>query len=227
MKYLLLILISFSAFSVCLTNQTGLKLGCEYISSVEASQWCYKKYGIGYVPYRTTETCSLEVESKYLNGYFEPSKINVTPVWNKEYRKSVEFSCSGDLSYLCHRMCEGESSCSIAEGVCKDCVGTTIDLTNLFKNIGLTITSTEKVQGLGLVNIVTSNNFVTFTSKSIYNIITSYDSKGMKRQFSSLCSDGTEYPVVFASVYSKTRELISFNYVACNDGIYELSSIHY
>ncbi|MCT4642677.1 MAG: hypothetical protein N4A33_10325 [Bacteriovoracaceae bacterium] len=233
MKYiLLLVLVTSSSFAVCLKLDVGIKFRCKPIIDSQAYKWCDKKFGQGYLPYKTTKKCSKEVQYQFLN-YKPQAQIEVEPVkkepdffveayWTKNYSKEVVVRCSDDKNLLCDVLCEDENLCILEEGMAKNFVGTSISLMNFLNNVGKSILSSGRANEGDVVRLLQSGNFVTLTSQTVYNLITKVNSKKLQRQFRSLCDDGTQYPLVLAEVFEKTRDVVGYSYVVCKSGVYEL-----
>jgi hypothetical protein len=230
----LFLFLSFSTYGVCLKPEVAEMFSCKQVSSqLEASQkWCDDKFGEGFQAYRTTRTCSRKLQREYLNYtpvVAEPV-VPVAPIiplivetnWTLEYKKEVKVSCAEEETSFCVSLCNNETECLLEEGMCKDCVGTSIHMTDFFRGIGNNIVPLNSLLTDHLLRRLESGDFVTFTSKTIYNLLTALDSKKIKRQFRALCTDETEYPVVFAKVSPLRREIINIDLVLCNNGLFQI-----
>lgn len=155
------------------------------------------------------------------NSYAE---FNFSTKWVDYNTKVLKLTCSGEDTYRCDYICQDEFSCEIEEGICRNCVGNDLFITNFFKNVGHLIQSKDyELAQHQVYKPFMFDDFVTLTSDSIYNIITDYDSKKMKKQFMKLCPKGTKNsPVVFLSV-DEFRIPVSISFVSCDSQFYEIT----
>jgi len=155
------------------------------------------------------------VFSSYSYAYKIESK------WSSDYTKSTIVTCSEE-EYFCMDLCSEPLECIQPEGYCKDCASTGIFSTNIFKYIGLSIVNSNvRVIDSTVEELIRSKEFITLSSKSIFNHLTRFNSKALQRQFISLCED-TEYPHIIISVTKISRTPINAKYVSCNNGLFEL-----
>lgn len=146
--------------------------------------------------------------------------MTITTNWSEDSRKTLVLACSEEEAEVaCDNLC-GESTCEIEEKVCVDCVGTSIAMTYAFREMGRILHNTgEKVDAYFLVDLISSGNFVSLTSRSVYNLVERFDSRSLRSKFTSLCNDGTRYPTVF---FKKLRsgKLGSVSAVHCANGTF-------
>jgi hypothetical protein len=144
--------------------------------------------------------------------------------WSTDYSPELKATCSS-MDQLCLALCDNEFECTIPVKTCKDCVGTSILMTNIFDRMGLGYRNSGKdVDSSELIELIRSGDFVTFTSKSVYNQTDSFDSAPMKARFKTLCPRSVDYPVVFFSLKEKSSIINEVKYVACGSDIYEMTS---
>jgi hypothetical protein len=142
--------------------------------------------------------------------------------WNEKYQKVVELSCNEDIT-LCREICEDEKSCEFREKACRNCIGSTIQMTYIFSEMGRSFINTgveAKVDDI--LDLIQTKKFVTLTSRSIYNHVDRFNGMELQNQFRSLCSNEVKYPVVF---FSKERNgrIGSVKYVSCGNQVFEMS----
>ncbi len=149
----------------------------------------------------------------------------ITTNWNDKYQKSITLTCGEDnYSYTCSQVCGNESKCEIEEKTCYNCLGSSVYLTHLFKQMGQTYRSTnEETDAYGFVDFLLKNEFVTITSKSVYNNVDRFNSSSLRARFQSLCSNNTEYPVVFLESVGKRHDLGKVRYVSCGEEVYRMT----
>lgn len=152
------------------------------------------------------------------------SAFEIQEAWNAEYSPELIVNCS-ELDRLCIDLCNNETKCVIPQKVCKDCIGTSVLMTNIFERMGVGYRNAgEAISEYTLVDLIKSGNFVTFTSRSIYNQNDTFDSRLSKERFQSLCSNSTPYPVVFFGLRPKSTVLSEVKYVACGAEIYKMTA---
>jgi hypothetical protein len=97
-------------------------------------------------------------------------------------------------------------------------------MTFAFKEMGRSIVAKESLDAYAFFDLLDSGEFVSLTSRSIYNLVERFNSNSLKRKFRSLCMDGTQYPHAF---FDKTNsgEFGAPQLVWCNSGIYRLERL--
>jgi hypothetical protein len=150
--------------------------------------------------------------------------FEMAEVWNEDYSPELRVTCS-NMDSLCLNLCDKEEACTVPQKVCKDCIGTSILMTNIFDRMGLGYRSTGvDVDSSELVEFIRGGNFVTFTSKSIYNQIDTFDNLPLRMRFQGLCPTMVEYPVVFFELKPRTAIIGEVKYVACGSTIFTMTS---
>ncbi|WP_417336597.1 hypothetical protein [Halobacteriovorax marinus] len=142
--------------------------------------------------------------------------------WNDSYEKELNFYCSeGD--YLCFDICGKFEQCKVPEETCHNCIGTSIHLTYIFNYMGKAYTNTGvEANPSSVRDLIRSRRFVSFSSRSIYNHVDSFNSPTLRRNFRSLCSDGTRYPIVVFEKSRVTKKVTDVRFVFCESGTYEM-----
>lgn len=149
--------------------------------------------------------------------------ISFEPEWTVDYKKNVIMSCSED-EYQCEDFC-GNSRCEIKEKVCRNCMGSNILISHIFRDMGRSLINTGiEISNYEVLEVFDSKNFATFTSKSIYNIVERFDSLTLRRKFQSLCSNNTKYPIVVFSTEKISRKLDQVKFVICGNQAFEMSN---
>lgn len=154
--------------------------------------------------------------------------LQVEEIWSSDYRPQLKVLCTSGEEQMCSELCKSEQAvneCIIDQKVCRDCVGTSLLVTNIFEGMGVRYRNRgDEVTSYELIDLLKSKNFVSFTSKSVYNHVDSYDSLTLQKKFLSLCPAGTmSTPVVFFDLKAKTNILNKVRYVACDDKIFTMS----
>jgi hypothetical protein len=141
--------------------------------------------------------------------------LDISTLWDKKYRKKLTLSCSRGEAHYCETLCEASKLCVIEEKVCRNCIGTSIYLTHIFKEMGRGYRNSGEREGLdAVIDMLQTGKFVTLTSKSIYNHVTRYNDRKLRAKFQSLCPNGAEYPMVFFD-RKRTGKIGEVRYVAC------------
>ncbi len=147
--------------------------------------------------------------------------LNIDTSWSADSRKILNLTCSGDD--VCSQFCNGEQ-CQVEEKVCKNCVGTSITMTYAFKEMGRALVSTESLTSYELFDLLSSGEFVSLTSRSVYNLIYRFDDSELKSKFRGLCNDGTRYPVVFFGT-TPSGEMGEIKAVWCDSGVLGMTQL--
>ncbi|PIK16102.1 hypothetical protein [Halobacteriovorax sp. JY17] len=143
--------------------------------------------------------------------------------WNDQYQKEISFYC-GENDTLCSDLCGEATMCKVPEETCHNCIGTSITLTYIFNYMSKAYTNTGVSALSGdVLELLKSGDFVTFSSRSIYNHVDSFNSMTLRQNFKKLCSDGTRYPIVIFNKSKRTQKVSDVRFVFCNDGIYEMN----
>jgi hypothetical protein len=142
--------------------------------------------------------------------------------WNDKYEKELSFYCvEGDT--LCNDLCHNDKSCKVKEETCHNCIGTSISITYIFNFMGKAYTNTQiEMNEADVLEKLESGNFVSFSSRSIYNHVDRYNSSTLRRNFRSLCSDGTRYPIVMFNKTAVSQKVGDVEFVFCDNGVYEM-----
>jgi hypothetical protein len=147
--------------------------------------------------------------------------MSITTDWTQDSRKILKLACSEE-EVTCEKVCQ-KSTCEIEEKVCVDCVGTSITMTFAFQEMGRILHNTgESVDAYFLADLINSKNFITLTSRSLYNLVDRFNSFSLRSKFSSLCDDGTRYPTVFFNKLRSGR-MGSVSAVHCESGVFVMS----
>lgn len=151
---------------------------------------------------------------------FQSFALDITTEWTMESKKYLHISCQSE-DYVCQEFCLGGQKCKMQEKVCKNCVGTSISMTYAFEEMGRNIVAGDKLDDYFIFDLMRTREFVTLTSRSIYNLVERFDSMTLRARFRSLCADGTRYPVVFLNT-TESGELGQAKAVWCDSGVYEV-----
>lgn len=143
--------------------------------------------------------------------------------WGEDNSPKLKFSCDKNDG-LCNQLCNKENNCEIQQVICRDCIGTSILMTNIFEEMGTRYRSTsEDVSNYEFIDFIKLGMYVTFSSKSIYNQTDSYDSENLKAKFLSLCPLKTQTSLVFFSLKNASKVLDEVKYVICDNSIFRMS----
>lgn len=149
---------------------------------------------------------------------------SVDEYWDINNSPRLKFTCDR-YDTLCTNLCEFSTSCDVKELVCRDCIGTSILMTNIFEGMGTQYRSTgETVRVYEFVDFILQGMYVTFSSKSIYNQTDSYNSDFLKNKFLSLCPANTKNAMAFFSLRNGTNILEDSKFVICDSQIYRMTN---
>ena len=149
--------------------------------------------------------------------------FDVHEAWSDQNKLHLKFQCQS-IDRFCYNLCEQDDKCLIEEKMCFNCVGTGLLLNAIFEQMGVLFQSTrDEITNYELIDFLNQKNFVSFTSRSAYNQIDSYDSPAIKARFQSLCEGLVDYPVVLFELNNVTHAISRVKYVLCNDRIFRMS----
>jgi len=113
--------------------------------------------------------------------------------------------------------------CTVKEETCHNCIGTSISLTYIFNYMGKAYTNTgiSALEG-DVLSSLKEGKFVSFSSRSIYNHVDRFNSSTLKRNFRSLCTDRTRYPIVLFKKSTQTQRVSDVQFVFCDNGVFEM-----
>ncbi|GEM_PF-1719755 len=150
---------------------------------------------------------------------FEVGSFEIAPFWSDDFVPHVKLTCQNDEEFAyCNQLCGDESECLIEEGFCRDCAGANLALREIFLEVGdLFVRSIYPVSFGAFAKFLKQGDFVTLTSKSIYNFVDYYDSEAVQAQFQQLCNEKDEYPVLFLKVDHYSRLIEKIEYVVCRN----------
>jgi hypothetical protein len=153
------------------------------------------------------------------------AEYSISAKWNSNKERVINLSCDFDSARICLRTCMDAFECTVPEGLCYNCIGNDLFIVNFYKNLGYTINSTGNALDNSVVtDLLRSRDFITLKSNSIYNIISNYDSKSMKKKFKNLCpnsADGVD-PIVFVKV-DRNRKPTEIAFTLCGSEAYEMT----
>jgi hypothetical protein len=142
--------------------------------------------------------------------------------WNDQFEKELQVSCSAQETF-CKHLCHAESFCMVKEKNCTSCVGSSLPMYRLFKELGRTIRSLQTpVSSHLLIDLIINGHFATFTSRDVYNVIDGYNSIDLLKKFESLCPGESLNQVLFVELGPVSHRYQDVKYVSC---LYEKESV--
>ncbi len=139
--------------------------------------------------------------------------------WNQNLKKEIELSCLlEEETNLCASLCNNPNKCIVKEGPCRNCAGTDLYIRNLFTEMGTQYHSTNEVVDKKIFfDYIATGNFVSISSRSIFNLTDSFDGANTRLKFMGLCNFSSSDPIVFLNVEPVSRKLKEVRYVVCMD----------
>lgn len=135
--------------------------------------------------------------------------------WSQELKKELTVSCDNG-SQFCERLCSNANQCVIAEGACRDCIGTSLVMTNLLNEMGRTIVNSGELSiESQFLELILTNQFVTLSPNDVYNVIDAAGSVRAMKKFEKLCPEGSLDQLLFLKVNAYTRRIIAPEAVYC------------
>ena len=143
--------------------------------------------------------------------------------WTEKFEKKVIMSCFQENDFSCEDTCGNKESCEFSESICRDCVGSSVSLTYIFKYMGLNLRSNgNRVSQYEIMDLIQSGDFVSLNAKSIYNHVDRFNSMSLRRKFRSLCENGAREPLVLFEKDSRSQKIGKVRYVVCNEDYLEM-----
>lgn len=143
--------------------------------------------------------------------------------WSNDNRLYLQLSCTENES-LCLEFCQKKNQCTFFAGDCKDCIGTNMQMNQIFDQMGIAFrNSGESVDLEELKHFLAHKSFVSITSKSIYNQIDSYDSPALKWRFQNLCPNNVDYPIVLFELNPQFKTIKNISMVICGEDVYRMT----
>ncbi len=154
--------------------------------------------------------------------------------WSSQYTLNLKVQCNLNEDQLCNEICDGKSvlslnnsgySCLIPQTICRDCIGTSLRVSDIFENMGTKYKNNgSEVHYYTFIDFIKSRKFTTFSSQSVFNHVESYDAEILQQKFRSLCPINTKNrPLVFFSLLEKSNRLDQVVYVTCDTKIFEMT----
>lgn len=148
--------------------------------------------------------------------------------WNANLRKELIVSCDSGSNF-CQNLCGNANQCVRPEGACRDCIGTSLMMTNIIGEMGRTLVNSGKASvETEFLNMLLSNEFATLGPNDVYNVIDASGSIRAMKKFEQLCPEGSLDQLVFLQVDPYTRKIQAPKAVYCmlEEGslIFDLSS---
>lgn len=138
--------------------------------------------------------------------------------WSQNFEKEVRLSCREGEEEFCLHLCQQKDECVLKEKYCRNCAGTTLFLRNIFVEMGRVYwNSQNSVPFYEFMDFLKSGRFISITSKSVYNFVDRFDSTRIRMRFQRLCSNFTDYPIVFLQARPISRIPERVKYVVCKD----------
>jgi hypothetical protein len=135
--------------------------------------------------------------------------------WTDSFQKELHLSChSGAM--ICEKICDAPFLCTIEEGLCHDCIGTSLKMYHIFSEIGRSIQRVISSPWEEFIIFILAKRFVTFTTKDAFNLIDGYNSLSVREKFESLCPDESLSQILFFEVHPISRKLDSPKYIYCS-----------
>jgi hypothetical protein len=152
------------------------------------------------------------------------SDYNIKEFWDKDYTPKIGVTCTNKDKF-CTNLCKNKTYCEFPQVTCRDCISTSILMTNIFENMSVFYrNSGETAPSIEFINFLKSKNYVSFSSRSIYNQTDSFDSAELQTRFQNLCPNFTKYPVVFFNLKENSNILNEAQYVACDSNVYKMTT---
>lgn len=153
-------------------------------------------------------------------------QMSYLEIWSEDYKPYLSVQCDLRNQSDCEKLCplDDNSSCQLPMKVCRDCIGTSLLVTDIFEGMGVRYKNTGKeIRFDEFVTFLRTGQFVTFSAKSVYNHVDNYDSLNLQMRFNGLCPFEPKNPaIVFFDLRPKSNVLNKVRYVACDQSVYEM-----
>ncbi len=152
------------------------------------------------------------------------SNYTIKEFWDQEYTPKIGVTCTNKDKF-CDKLCKNKTYCEFPQVICRDCISTSILMTNIFENMSVFYrNSGEVAPAAEFIDFLKSKNYVSFSSRSIYNQTDSFDSAELQTRFQNLCPNFTKYPVVFFNLKANSNILNEAVYVACDSNVFKMTT---
>ena len=144
------------------------------------------------------------------------------------FRKWVELKCGAGNEDMCTQACGQPDQCALREGYCRNCAGTALlyvkDLLDNLGEVYVKVDDTERLNDEWVGAYLRRGAFVSLTSDTVYNYVSSFNSPDLQRKFQSLCPGSTMMPLVFLGVDARTRAVGAADFVVCRENTGRLAA---
>lgn len=136
--------------------------------------------------------------------------------WSDQFKKELIMTCSAE-DKLCESLCSASSACTIQEGPCRDCIGTSVTMNFFISELGHLIQrSGNPLSSYVLFDLIKGKDWATLTYDDVYNIIDPIQSIKVMKRFEALCPIESISQIVFLRLNPKSREIKRAEIVYCN-----------
>lgn len=136
--------------------------------------------------------------------------------WTDKFRKELVMQCL-QRDNTCLSTCQKLNECVFPEGICRDCIGTSVRFSRMIDELGNLIQNDGSYAPLNRVlDLVTSGNFVTLVPNDPYNVIDGVNAVRAIKKFEDLCPVGSQKQILFLSVDRDSRKIERPEVVICD-----------
>ncbi|GEM_PF-4756846 len=114
----------------------------------------------------------------------------------------LSVSCErGETS--CIELCKGETECVIETVLCRDCMGSGLFFTELYRSLGRSLLPSQEMPLEKIIKSLKEKKMMVMDRRFFLNIIEDYNSFDFKEYYSLLCDYQDSMPILFAELDSK------------------------
>jgi len=146
--------------------------------------------------------------------------ISLKSGWDFTLKKSLKISCGENEEFFCEQVCGKEGFCSIREKFCRNCAGDNLFLKDFFNQLGIKYhNSGEEVSPYEFIDFLLLGNFYSLSSRSIFNLNTTYNHPKIVKKFKQLCGEQSLDQIVFLKLEEHSRLSREVKYLACQSQV--------
>lgn len=124
----------------------------------------------------------------------------------------------------CVELCVNELECVIKTNLCRDCLGSSLFMTEMYRSLGRSLLPAKKVSADKVFKALKENRMMVIDRRFFLNIIEDSNSFDFKEYYSLLCSHQDQMPILFIELNDSLIPNLSKISVFC-DSNQEFSSL--
>lgn len=134
--------------------------------------------------------------------------------WTQELEHELVVSClEGEL--LCRDLCN-KNECRIKQTICRDCIGTSIFMAQIFQSFTEAYSLTgRELSDSETIQFLKTKKLVSIETNSPFNVFDDSNSLKFDRNLSRMCGGFGSFPLLLGTL-GKSGSIESLNYLVCH-----------